>query len=83
MWICSSIPGPFGLSLAAQVAYDQVDHLVVGTPMGFWESHMPDGIYLRSECDWHLDPLDIHTIDAYLASQRLTRPMFCRSRFPL
>jgi FAD-dependent urate hydroxylase len=64
--------GPFGLSLAAQVAHDQVDHLVVGTPMGFWESHMPDGMYLRSECDWHLDPLDIDTIDAYLASQRLT-----------
>jgi FAD-dependent urate hydroxylase len=64
--------GPFGLSLAAQVAHDQVDHLVVGTPMGFWESHMPDGMYLRSECDWHLDPIDIDTIDAYLASQRLT-----------
>jgi len=64
--------GPFGLSLAAQAAHDQVDHLVLGTPMGYWESNMPDGMYLRSECDWHLDPLDVDTIDAYLASQQLT-----------
>jgi len=33
---------------------------------------MPGGMYLRSECDWHLDPLGIDTIEAYLASQRLT-----------
>jgi cation diffusion facilitator CzcD-associated flavoprotein CzcO len=64
--------GPFGLSLASQVAHDEIDHLVLGTPMGFWEAHMPAGMYLRSECDWHLDPLDIDTIEAYLASQRLT-----------
>jgi len=64
--------GPFGLSLAAQVAHDEIDHLILGTPMGFWESHMPGGMYLRSECDWHLDPLGIDTIEAYLASQRLT-----------
>jgi cation diffusion facilitator CzcD-associated flavoprotein CzcO len=64
--------GPFGLSLAAQVAHDQIDHLVLGTPMGFWESNMPEGMYLRSECDWHLDPLDEDTIEAYLMSQQLT-----------
>jgi len=29
--------GPFGLSLAAQVAHDEIDHLILGTPMGFWE----------------------------------------------
>jgi thioredoxin reductase len=65
--------GPFGLSLAAQVAHDEIDHLVLGTPMGFWEAHMPAGMYLRSECDWHLDPVGIDTIEAYLASQRLTQ----------
>lgn len=64
--------GPFGLSLAAQVAHDEIDHLILGTPMGFWESHMPDGMYLRSECDWHLDPLGIDTIEAYLASRQIT-----------
>jgi hypothetical protein len=40
--------------------------------MSFWESHMPAGMYLRSECDWHLDPLGIDTIEAYLASRQLT-----------
>jgi cation diffusion facilitator CzcD-associated flavoprotein CzcO len=64
--------GPFGLSLAAQLAHDEIDHLILGTPMGFWESHMPEGMYLRSECDWHLDTLGIDTIEAYLASQQLT-----------
>jgi cation diffusion facilitator CzcD-associated flavoprotein CzcO len=65
--------GPFGLSLASQVAHDEIDHVILGTPMGFWESHMPDGMYLRSECDWHLDPLHVDTIEAYLASRRLTQ----------
>ena len=60
--------GPFGLSLAAQVDHDQVDHLVVGKPMGFWTSTCRAEMYLRSECDWHLDPLDVDTIESYLAS---------------
>jgi cation diffusion facilitator CzcD-associated flavoprotein CzcO len=34
--------------------------------MGFWRDNMPDGMLLRSTCDWSLDPLDIHSIDAYL-----------------
>lgn len=58
--------GPFGLSLAAQLQQQQVDYLVVGKPMYFWQSHMPQGMLLRSACDWHLDPLNIATIEAYL-----------------
>ncbi len=58
--------GPFGLSLAAQLRGDGTDHHVVGRSMEFWSSNMPSGMYLRSECDWHLDPLGIDTIEAYL-----------------
>src|SRR6478672_10866894 len=64
--------GPFGLAVAAQAAHDQVEHLIVGKPMGFWRENMPKGMFLRSACDWHLDPLNAHTIEAFLSTKRLT-----------
>lgn len=64
--------GPFGLAMAAQASHQGIDHLVVGRPMSFWREHMPAGMHLRSACDWHLDPLDEATIDAYLATRQLT-----------
>ena len=36
--------------------------------MSFWRDHMPAKMLLRSDTDWHLDPLGKHTIDAYLES---------------
>jgi cation diffusion facilitator CzcD-associated flavoprotein CzcO len=59
--------GPFGLALAAFAQENNINHQVVGVPMGFWRDHMPDGMLLRSTCDWSLDPMGIHTIDAYLS----------------
>ena len=47
--------GPFGLSLAAHARELGLETAVVGKPMGFWKDHMPQGMYLRSACDWHLD----------------------------
>lgn len=58
--------GPFGLGLAAYADSLGIDHLVVGEPMGFWKHNMPAGMYLRSTCNWSLDPLGVHTIDAFL-----------------
>jgi FAD-dependent urate hydroxylase len=63
--------GPFGLAMAAYASHHHMDYLMVGHPMSFWHTHMPQGMYLRSACDWHLDPLKIHTIEAYLQSQQL------------
>src|SRR5579884_1688108 len=34
--------------------------------MSFWRQHMPRGMYLRSGLDWHLDPLEVKTLAAYL-----------------
>ena len=65
--------GPFGLSIAAQADHLGIDHLVVGEPMGFWKHNMPEGMYLRSDCDWHLDPTGVDTIDRYLGTLGLTR----------
>ena len=64
--------GPFGLALAAQAAHDRIEHLVVGRPMEFWRQNMPKGMFLRSACDWHLDPLNVDTIEAFLGTQAKT-----------
>lgn len=61
--------GPFGLALAAQAAHDRVEHVIVGRAMEFWRRNMPQGMFLRSACDWHLDPQNVHTIEAYLQEQ--------------
>jgi cation diffusion facilitator CzcD-associated flavoprotein CzcO len=60
------------LALAAQAADAGVEHSVVGKPMEFWRRNMPKGMYLRSACDWHLDPLNLHTIEKFLQTQGKT-----------
>lgn len=64
--------GPFGLAIAAQATHDRIEHTVVGKAMEFWRENMPKGMFLRSASDWHLDPLNIHTIAAFLQSQGKT-----------
>ena len=64
--------GLFGLSMAAQAQQSGIDYLIVGKPMDFWRSHMPAGMFLRSACDWHLDPAGIHTIEAFAANRGQT-----------
>ena len=61
--------GPFGLAVAAQAANERVEHIVVGKSMEFWRRNMPKGMFLRSASDWHLDPQNVHTIEAYLREQ--------------
>jgi len=63
--------GPFGLALAAWAGHHGLGYTVVGRPMEFWREHMPEGMLLRSGPDWHLDPMDQHTIDAFLALRRI------------
>lgn len=64
--------GPFGLAVAARASQLGIEHLVAGRPMEFWQKNMPAGMYLRSACDWHLDPADVHTIDQFLAERGQT-----------
>ncbi len=64
--------GPFGLALAAQLSHHRIDHIIVGHSMEFWRRNMPNGMFLRSASDWHLDPLNIHTIHEYLRHQNKT-----------
>jgi cation diffusion facilitator CzcD-associated flavoprotein CzcO len=64
--------GPFGLAVAAQAQHDNIEHLIAGKPMEFWRANMPQGMFLRSACDWHLDSQNVHTIEAFLQSQGKT-----------
>jgi cation diffusion facilitator CzcD-associated flavoprotein CzcO len=71
--------GPYGLATAAYAAHRGVDCWLVGEPMEFWYRHMPAGMYLRSGDDWHLDPLGVATLAAYVREQGVpaeqTRPI--------
>ena len=65
--------GPFGLAMAAHARDLGIDHLISGRSMDSWRSHMPEGMLLRSRCDWHLDPAGNCTIERFLAARGLNR----------
>jgi len=64
--------GPFGLSMAACATHSKLNFRSIGRPMEFWTSNMPNGMYLRSGCDWHLDPAGVDTIERFLKTQGLS-----------
>ena len=64
--------GPFGLSIAALASEKRVQHAIVGVAMEFWRRHMPEGMYLRSACDWHLDPSNVDTVERFVELQGKT-----------
>ncbi len=41
--------GPYGLSISTHLRGRGIDHLIVGRPMDTWRTHMPAGMYLKSE----------------------------------
>src|ERR1700687_6193954 len=41
--------GPYGLSIAAHLNALGLKYRIFGVPMDFWETHMPDGMFLKSE----------------------------------
>lgn len=58
--------GPYGLGIAAYAKTLGIEPLVVGRSMAFWRDEMPHGMFLRSSWDWHYDPNNVHTIEAWL-----------------
>jgi pyridine nucleotide-disulfide oxidoreductase len=58
--------GPYALSTAALARERGIDTTVVGRPMAFWRQNMPEGMFLRSGPDWHLDAAGVHTFEAFL-----------------
>lgn len=63
--------GPNGLATAAYLGSQRRSFVLVGEAMGFWKHHMPPRMLLRSGVEWHLDPLEIHTFEAYLREQSI------------
>ena len=63
--------GPYALSTAALARERGIDTLVLGRAMGFWRTNMPEGMFLRSEPDWHLDGAGVHTLEAYLQERNI------------
>jgi FAD-dependent urate hydroxylase len=41
--------GPYGLSISTHLRSRGIEHLIVGRPMDTWRTHMPAGMYLKSE----------------------------------
>jgi cation diffusion facilitator CzcD-associated flavoprotein CzcO len=64
--------GPYACSAAAFARANGIDVRVVGRPMAFWREQMPEGMFLRSGTDWHLDASGVHTFAAYLEDAGLT-----------
>jgi thioredoxin reductase len=63
--------GPYGLSIAAHLRGAGVDHRIFGTPMDFWQCHMPPGMLLKS---------DGAGSDLSDPEGRLTLAAFCREQ---
>ena len=64
--------GPYGVAVAAQAIERGVETVVVGRPMSFWTDHMPEGMFLRSGIDWHLDASDVDTFEAFIEDSGLS-----------
>ena len=58
--------GPYGIATAATAIENGIETVVLGRPLGFWKDNMPEGMYLRSGPDWHLDASGVHTFEAFL-----------------
>jgi len=63
--------GPYGLSTAALAQDHGIQTTVVGHPMSFWRGHMPEGMFLRSGVDWHLDAGGVHTLAAFVEDRAI------------
>lgn len=58
--------GPYGIATAARAIEAGIATVVVGRSLGFWTDNMPEGMFLRSGPDWHLDASGVHTFEAFL-----------------
>lgn len=66
--------GPYGLSISAHLREHGIDHQIVGLPMNTWRSHMPAGMYLKSEPYSSVisSPKDGYDMAAYCRTENIT-----------
>ena len=65
--------GPYGLSIAAHLKAYDVDFRIFGHPMHTWRTHMPKGMYLKSEgfASSLSEPGSTFTLEAYCREKGL------------
>jgi FAD-dependent urate hydroxylase len=63
--------GPYGLAMATYARHKNIEYMALGKTMDFWKANMPNGMYLRSACDWHYDPFNQDTFERYLETKNL------------
>jgi thioredoxin reductase len=65
--------GPYGLSIASHLRARRVEHRIFGPPMQMWRTHMPQGMFLKSEgfASNLYDPAGTFTLARYCAEQGL------------
>jgi cation diffusion facilitator CzcD-associated flavoprotein CzcO len=65
--------GPFGLSIAAHLRSAGIDLCIFGHPMSLWRSHMPKGMFLKSEgrASNLSDPTGCCTLERYCVANGL------------
>lgn len=59
--------GPYGLAAGAYAKSRGLTYRQFGRPLELWKTGMPKGMILRSDRTWHMDPLEIHTYERFLA----------------
>jgi FAD-dependent urate hydroxylase len=64
--------GPYGVGVAAHALERGIETTVLGRPMEFWTGHMPEGMFLRSGFDWHLDASAEHTFEAFAEDEGIS-----------
>ena len=65
--------GPYGVATAAFAKSRGLDVIVCGKFMEFWKRSMPDGLFLRSDEEWHLDAEQIHTFKEFVKEAGYTK----------
>jgi FAD-dependent urate hydroxylase len=63
--------GQYALSTAALAEERGIETVIVGRPMAFWREHIPEGMFLRSGADWHLDAGGVYTFEAFLDERKI------------
>ena len=74
--------GPYGLSIAAHLRGQGIDHRIFGEPMQMWRDHMPPGMFLKSDgkASDLAAPEGDFTLEQFCAARKLE---FDRARVPV
>lgn len=65
--------GPYSLAIASIAEHLGISFAISGEPADLWRQRVPRGLILRSGPDWHIDPLEVHTLERFWSLHRRER----------